>query len=123
MAPYIPRALPLLPEIERHAHVEEFISSSGADIYYGGSHACYVPSLDEVHLPPLGAFQSAEAYYSVVLHEHTHWTGHESRCGRDLLNRFGSEAYAVEELIAELGAAFLCAELVRKSVVWGKRGS
>src|SRR3546814_1023558 len=64
MAPYIPRALPLLPEIERHAHVEEFISSSGADIYYGGSHACYVPSLDEVHLPPLGAFQSAEAYYS-----------------------------------------------------------
>src|SRR3546814_6510940 len=48
MAPYIPRALPLLPEIERHAHVEEFISSSGADIYYGGSHACYVPSLDEI---------------------------------------------------------------------------
>src|SRR3546814_267391 len=97
MAPYIPRALPLLPEIERHAHVEEFISSSGADIYYGGSHACYVPSLDEVHLPPLGAFQSAEAYYSVVLHELTHWTGHESRCGCDLLNRFGSEAYAVDE--------------------------
>src|SRR3546814_5238978 len=101
----------LLPEIERHAHVEEFISSSGADIYYGGSHACYVHSLDEVHLQPLGAFQRAEAYYSLVLHEMTHWNGHESRSGRDLLNRFGSEAYAVEELIAELGAAFLCAEL------------
>lgn len=108
---YTPLALPPLSELERHANVEEFITSSGADIYYGGPHACYVPSRDEVHLPPAGAFRSVQGYYHVALHELTHWTGHESRCARDLRNRFGTEAYAIEELIAELGAAFLSAEL------------
>ncbi len=53
----------------------------------------------------------AEGYYGTLLHELTHWTGHEKRCDRDLRNRFGSEAYAAEELIAELGAAFLCADV------------
>ena len=52
-----------------------------------------------------------EAYYATLLHELTHWTGHESRLDRDLSGRFGNEAYAVEELVAELGAAFLCADL------------
>ena len=52
-----------------------------------------------------------QGYYSVALHELVHWSGHASRCDRELRNRFGTEAYAVEELIAELGAAFLCAEL------------
>lgn len=52
-----------------------------------------------------------EAYYSTLLHELTHWTGPAHRCDRDLSGRFGTEAYAVEELVAELGAAFLCAEL------------
>jgi antirestriction protein ArdC len=70
-----------------------------------------MPSRDEIHLPPEGAFFDAEGYYGVALHELVHWTGHANRCGRDLRHRFGSEAYAAEELIAELGAAFLCAEI------------
>jgi antirestriction protein ArdC len=50
-------------------------------------------------------------YYSTLAHEATHWTGAPSRLSRDLSGKFGNEAYAAEELVAELGAAFLCAEL------------
>jgi antirestriction protein ArdC len=57
------------------------------------------------------ASTATEAYYSTVLHELTHWTAPSHRCNRDLSGRFGTEAYAMEELVAELGAAFLCAEL------------
>lgn len=106
-----PRPLPVLPEIERHAAADHLIQASGAVIHHGGPRACYVPSKDQIHLPPPGSFRDAEAYYGTTFHELTHWTGHETRCARDLRNRFGSEAYAAEELIAELGAAFLCAEL------------
>jgi antirestriction protein ArdC len=53
---------------------------------------------------------SAYHFYNVAFHELTHWSGHKSRLDRDLKNRFGSQSYAAEELIAELGAAFLCAE-------------
>lgn len=108
---YEPRSLPSLPEIERHAAADHLIAASGAVIYHGGPRACYVPSQDEIHLPPRGSFHDTEGYYTVALHELTHWTGHEIRCARDLRNRFGSEAYAAEELIAELGAAFLCADI------------
>lgn len=68
-------------------------------------------------MPPREAFTGSatssptEAYYSTLLHELTHWTGPAHRCDRDLSGRFGTEAYAMEELVAELGAAFLCAEL------------
>ena len=97
--------------------VERFIAASGALILHGGDRACYRPSIDTIHLPPREAFFStatstaAEAYYSTKLHELTHWTGAEKRCNRQLGKRFGDDAYAMEELIAELGAAFLCAEL------------
>lgn len=100
----------LLP-IDRNNAADAFIQSSGAIIYNDSRSACYIPSRDEIHLPPEGAFIDAESYYSVALHELVHWTGHADRCARDLRNRFGSEAYAVEELIAELGSAFLCAEI------------
>ena len=106
-----PAPQPPLPEIEHHANADRLIIGSEANIYHGGGRACYIPSKDEIHLPPPGSFRDAESYYAVALHELTHWTGHSSRCDRDLRNRFGSEAYAAEELIAELGAAFLCAEL------------
>ena len=96
--------------IERHAAADEFIQSSAATIRHDSHHACYIPSRDEIHLPPDSAFHDAEGYYNVALHELVHWTGHADRCARDLRNRFGSEAYAAEELIAELGSAFLCAE-------------
>jgi antirestriction protein ArdC len=54
----------------------------------------------------------AESYYGTLFHEMTHWTGHASRCDRDFSGRFGSDAYACEELVAELGSAFLCADLL-----------
>ncbi|HLO77405.1 MAG TPA: zincin-like metallopeptidase domain-containing protein [Magnetospirillum sp.] len=105
------RPTPPLPDIQRHAAAEALVKASGALIHHGGPRACYIPSRDEIHLPPPGAFRNPEAYYGTTFHELLHWTGHESRCARDLRNRFGSEAYAAEELVAELGAAFLCAEL------------
>jgi antirestriction protein ArdC len=82
---------------------------SGATIHHGGSKAYYRPSSDEIQLPPRRAFQSASNYYAVALHELTHWTGHSSRCNRQLVGRFGDAAYAMEELVAEMGAAYLCA--------------
>lgn len=105
-----PTPTPTLTTIERHDAADAFIQSSSATIRHGSHHACYIPSRDEIHLPHEGAFLDANGYYGVALHELVHWTGHPSRCARDLRNRFGSEAYAAEELIAELGSAFLCAE-------------
>ena len=70
----------------------------------GGDRACYVPALDEIHLPALAQFDNAAAYYSTAAHEHMHWTGHASRLGRDLSGRFRDQAYGAEELVAELGA-------------------
>ncbi len=90
---------------------DEFLRSTGADIREGHGEATYVPSHDFISMPAFVAFKSADHFYNVAFHELTHWTGHKSRLDRDLKNRFGSCSYAAEELIAELGAAFLCAEL------------
>jgi antirestriction protein ArdC len=96
---------------------ERFIAATGALILHAGERACYRPSTDTIHLPPREAFQATatstatEAYYSTKLHELTHWTGIEKRCNRQFGKRFGDDAYAMEELTAELGAAFLCADL------------
>lgn len=80
-------------------------------------HGPSVPSLDLIWLPQRSAFigtatsSASESYYSTIFHELTHWAGTPDRCNRDLSGRFGSESYAIEELVAELGAAFLCAEI------------
>jgi antirestriction protein ArdC len=87
------------------------IAKSGAVIRPNRAYACYVPAVDEIHLPPRSSFVSEDAYYGVAFHELTHWTGHPARCARDLGGRFGSDSYAMEELIAELGSAFLSAEV------------
>lgn len=108
---YNPEVTELLEPIKRHSQSEALITSSGAHIVSGGPRACYIPSRDQIHLPPAEAFVDPEAYYGVAFHELTHWTGHENRCNRNLAGRFGTEAYAMEELVAELGAAFLSAEL------------
>lgn len=76
-----------------------------------GDCASYMPSKDQIEIPHIGQFTSPEQYYSVLLHEATHSTGHETRLKRDIKNGFGSESYAKEELVAELGSAMLCAEL------------
>ena len=89
---------------------DAFLHSTGADIREGHGEACYVPSRDFISMPAFGAFKGADHFYNVAFHELTHWTAHKSRLDRDLKNRFASRNYAAEELIAELGAAFLCAE-------------
>jgi antirestriction protein ArdC len=91
--------------------VHAFIERIGATVRHGGDRAFYAPSLDVIQLPEAACFEGAGHYYSTSLHEHAHWSGHESRLDRDLSGRFGDEAYAAEELVAELTSAFLCAAL------------
>jgi antirestriction protein ArdC len=104
-------ALPELPVTQRIEHAESFFSALGATIGHGGNRAFYRPADDRIQMPPFEAFRDPVAYYATLAHEVTHWSGHPARCARDLKGRFGDEAYAAEELIAELGAAFLCADL------------
>lgn len=109
-------APPLEPEIpmaehERHEAAEEFFSAIGADVRYGGDRAFYATVGDFIQVPLIGQFPMRDHFYSTLAHEHTHWTGHETRLNRELKNRFGDEAYAMEELCAELGAAFIGAQL------------
>jgi antirestriction protein ArdC len=88
-----------------------FIVSTKADIRIGGDKACFIPKLDCINMPPLSAFEGTNSYYATVFHELGHWSGGEKRLNRELSGRFGTEAYAAEELVAELTSAFLCAEL------------
>ena len=102
-----------LPEStnERIAAIENLVSDIGVDVRHGGNRAFYVPSMDFVQMPLIEQFKDSEGYYSTLLHEMVHWTGHASRVDRDLnAGRFGDEAYAFEELVAELGSAFLMAQ-------------
>jgi antirestriction protein ArdC len=96
--------------------VDEFARSTGAAIQIGGDGACYRPDFDDILVPHRSRFRGAldragTAYANVMLHELVHWTGAPHRLNRDLSGRFGDAAYAMEELVAELGCAFLCAEL------------
>jgi antirestriction protein ArdC len=108
---YVPPVLPERPEHQRIEEAEAFFASLGADIRHGGGRAYYRPSSDHIQMPPFEAFVDPLAYYSTLAHEATHWTGAKSRLDRDLSGRFGKESYAAEELVAELGAAFLAADL------------
>ncbi len=88
------------------------MTNTAATIHHGGNSAYYAPSRDIIQLPPFEAFKDKESYYATALHELTHWTKHEHRLDRDFgRQKFGDVGYAREELVAELGAAFLCAEL------------
>ncbi|MBS0445114.1 MAG: DUF1738 domain-containing protein [Proteobacteria bacterium] len=94
-----------------HAEAEAFFAHTGARFLHGGSRAFYAPARDVIQLPPVDAFKDPESYAATKGHELIHWTGHAQRCAREFGKRFGDTAYAREELVAELGAAFLCAEL------------
>jgi antirestriction protein ArdC len=94
----------------RIASADAYFKAVGADVIVGGNVACYAPVPDHIRVPPIEQFDDAEHYYSTLGHEHVHWTGHECRLARDLSGRFGSDAYAAEELVAELGAALWCAQ-------------
>jgi antirestriction protein ArdC len=91
---------------------EEAFAATRADVRFGGGRAYYSPSEDYIQLPPKTAFEQAHEFYGVLAHETVHWSGSEKRLNRlSKFARFGNEAYAVEELVAELGAAFLSTEL------------
>jgi antirestriction protein ArdC len=94
----------------RDALADEFLATTGAVVREGAGEAYYRPSEDCIVLPGFAAFKGADHFYNVAFHELTHWTGHKSRVDRQLRGRFGTNEYAAEELIAELGAAFLAAE-------------
>jgi antirestriction protein ArdC len=102
-----PRAEPL----QLIQDAEAFFARTGATIRHGGNRAYYAPALDIVQMPPADTFKDAESYAATKAHELTHWTSAESRCDRQLGKRFGDNAYAAEELIAEMGSAFVCAML------------
>jgi len=89
------------------AACESTLIKSGAMISHGGDVALYSPTADRIQLPNKGAFISAADYYATAFHELTHWTGHKSRLDRTG-GKYGSAAHAYEELVAEMGAAFLC---------------
>lgn len=93
------------------AEAETFFTATGATFRHGGNRAFYAPAADFIQLPPAEAFRDAESYAATKAHELTHWTGHKDRMARAFGQRFGDRAYAFEELVAELGAAFLCADL------------
>ncbi len=91
--------------------LDTFFAEIGADLRHHGAQAYYEPLRDRVTMPPAELFEAYDHYYATLSHELSHWTGHSSRLDRDLKNRFGSDAYAAEELIAELSSAILGAEL------------
>ncbi len=98
--------------IERVARADEFFRNTNARIEEGGNQAFYRISDDVVRMPKLETFRDAESHAATLAHELTHWTRHGSRLDRDLgRKRFGDAGYAMEELVAELGAAYLCADL------------
>jgi antirestriction protein ArdC len=108
-------ALPEQPEApveDRNEVLDWFFASTGIMIRQGGDRAFYAIGSDHVQMPPFPAFRDAESYYATLAHEITHATRHPSRLDRDSgRKQWGDEGYAKEELVAELGAAFLCAEL------------
>ena len=103
---------PKLSRNERIAHADVFFAGVGVQIRDGGNRAFYRPDTPEaVYMPAFDQFPDRVDYYSVLAHESTHWTSHVSRCDRQLGKRFGDDAYAIEELIAELGSAYTMAQL------------
>jgi len=102
-------ALPAAAVPATREDVEAFMVATKANLSWGGDTACYIPSQDRIQLPPRDMFFSNAALYATAFHELTHWTGAPLRLNRDLSGRFGTELYAMEELVAELAAAMLCA--------------
>jgi antirestriction protein ArdC len=98
-------------QFERIEEAERVAKATGASVQHGGPSACYIPSLDVIRMPEADKFSTADGYYSTLFHELAHWTGHETRLKRLTPARFGSPDYAFEELVAELGAAFVCGSL------------
>jgi antirestriction protein ArdC len=91
--------------------VNDIAKGSGVELSYGHRQACYIPSRDRIKMPYHTDFVSQDAFTRVLFHELSHATGHEKRLNRNLSTRFGDASYAMEELVAELSSAFLCARI------------
>jgi antirestriction protein ArdC len=114
--PWTPPAIPKRSDVETRETVDAFINNLGANISHAPEgRAFYRPSTDSVTMPVRELFKATststatEAYYSTFLHEMTHWTGHKSRCDRS--DDRSKRGYAFEELVAEIGAMLMCADL------------
>lgn len=113
-APGVPERL---GSVERIIAADRFVAATGARIEHGGERAFYRPSTDHIQMPEealfcgTGTMTRSEGYYAVLVHELTHWSGAKHRLDRQMGKRFGDAAYAAEELVAEIGSAFLCSEL------------
>lgn len=108
----VTHAPPLADEFDRIERADAFKSATNATIFHGDAGAYYVESSDHIQMPPFERFRDAPSYYAILLHELIHWTKHPARLNRDLgRKKRGDAGYAREELVAELGAAFLCADL------------
>jgi antirestriction protein ArdC len=102
----------VLDPVQRIDHLDAFFTATDAVISHGGNRAYYAEDPDRIQMPLFETFKDVESYYSTLAHECIHWTKHKSRLDRDLgRKRWGDEGYAAEELVAELGSAFLCADL------------
>jgi antirestriction protein ArdC len=111
-AKFIKPPVTILDPTQRIEQVDRFVAATGAEVRASGTLAFYQPERDLVQMPNFEAFREPEGYYATLLHELTHWTRHKSRLDRSFgRERWGDEGYAAEELVAELGAAFLCADL------------
>lgn len=98
--------------LQRIEQADTFFANTKAEICYGGNRAYYALERDAIQLPPYETFRDIESHAATLAHELTHWTRHPSRLNRDLgRKRWGDSGYAMEELVAELGSAFLCADL------------
>lgn len=90
-----------------------YCAREGIEVAHGGGSAFYLPSEDRIGMPPRETFESPDSYYNTLFHECGHSTGASKRLGRPGVvdkTRYGSEKYGQEELVAEMVAAFLCAE-------------
>jgi antirestriction protein ArdC len=111
-AHYYQLAAPQLDPLARIEAADQFFANTGADIRHGGNRAYYATEADYVQMPPFESFKDAESYCSTLAHELAHWTKHAARLNREFgRKKFGDEGYAREELVAEIGAAFLCCDL------------
>jgi len=102
----------IAPVVEPIASAEEIIANyqNPPALMFGGNRASYNPAQDTVHMPVRETFKSPAEYYSTLFHEYIHSAGHSSRLNRESIKdvRFGSDTYSEEELVAEMGAAYLC---------------
>ena len=108
---YTPKPDPDAPIEQRIESAEQFFRAVNARVVHQGNRAFYSPADDTITLPPFAAFFTPTDYYSTRAHETGHWTSQAGRCNRELGKRFGDNAYSVEELVAELTAAFTLAHL------------